>query len=80
MTKPIAKTRKTKVPAVSFSMMTFMRFEASATPMTEATVVFFVRAMRTEPSGAIEPRKACGRITSRSDWPNVSPMERAASA
>ncbi len=80
MTKPMAKTRKTATLAVSFSMIVFIRPEASATPMTEATVVFFVRAMRTDPSGAMAPRKAWGRITSRRLWVKVSPIERAASA
>ena len=80
MTNPIAKTMKTVTLAVSFSMIVFIRPEASATPMIDATVVFLVRAMSTEPSGAMAPRNACGRITSRIDWANVRPMERAASA
>ena len=50
------------------------------TPMTTATVVFFVSAMSALPRGTIAPRNACGRMTSRSDWLNVSPIERAASA
>jgi hypothetical protein len=80
ITKPRAKTKNTDTLAVSFSMISFIRPEASATPMIEATVVFFVKAMSTEPSGAIEPRKACGRITLRRLWVKVRPMERAASA
>ena len=80
MTKPIAKIRKTVTLAVSFSMIVFISPDASATPMIDATVVFLVRAMSTEPSGAMAPRNAWGRITSRSDWPKVSPIERAASA
>ena len=66
--------------AVSFSMISLMSSEASATTMTEATVVFLVSAMSTEPSGATAPRKACGRMTSRRLWPKVRPIERAASA
>ena len=66
--------------AVSFSMIFDIRPAASATPMIAATVVFLISAISVEPSGAIAPRNACGRITSRSDWPNVSPIDRAASA
>ena len=43
-------------------------------------MVFLVRAISTEPSGAMAPRKAWGMITSRMDWPKVRPMARAASA
>ena len=61
--------------AVSFSMIVFIRPRASATPMIDATVVFLVRAMSTEPSGAMAPRNAWGRITSRSDWAKVRPID-----
>lgn len=50
------------------------------TPMTKATVVFLIRAMKVEPIGAIEPRKACGSTTSRRDCLKVRPTGRAASA
>ena len=48
--------------------------------MTAATVVFLMRAMSVEPRGAIAPRKAWGRSTSRIDCAKVSPIEREASA
>ena len=67
--------------APSFSVISASRPAASAVPrITAATVVFLIKAMRVDPSGAIDPRNACGSSTSFSDWPNVSPMERAASA
>ena len=54
---------------------------ASAVPRTTAaTVVFLMRAMRVDPSGAMEPRNACGRRTSRRVWAKVRPIARAASA
>ena len=53
---------------------------SSSTPNAAAIEVFLVRAMTTLISGGTTVRNACGRITSRSDWVKVSPMERAASA
>ena len=51
--------------------------------MTEkpaAMDVFFTMAMRTLPSGGMTVRNAWGSTISRSDWPNVRPIARAASA
>ena len=39
-----------------------------------AIELFFTIAMNTLPRGGITVRKACGRTTSRSDWPKVRPM------
>ena len=72
--------RKTSRPLPSFSIISCMRLAASATPMTTATVVFLVSAMMVDPIGATDPRKACGSITWRMVCPNVSPIDRAASA
>ena len=41
---------------------------------------FLTMAMITLPSGGTTLRSAWGSTTNRSDWPNVSPMARAASA
>ena len=49
------------------------------TEIADAIEVFFVSAMKTLASGATTLRSACGRTTKRIDWPNVRPMERAAS-
>ena len=43
-------------------------------------MVFLVSAIRVLPSGATAPRNACGRMTWRSVWVKVRPIERAASA
>ena len=63
-----------------FSIISFISSAASATPMAEAIVVFFTRAISTEPSGLITARKACGSRISRRFWPKLRPSERAASA
>src|SRR5690625_7801794 len=60
--------------------MYFITKEMSATEIAEATVVFLIKAMKVLPSGAIEPRKACGRITSRAAGRKERPIARAASA
>ena len=60
--------------------MVFIRPEASATDAAAATVEFLVRAMSTLPSGATDPRNACGRMISRAAGQNDSPIARAASA
>ena len=41
---------------------------------------FFTMAISTLPSGGTTLRNAWGSTTNCSDWPNVSPMARAASA
>ena len=43
-----------------FSVISFISRAASATPIAEAMVVFFVSAINTDPSGMITARKACG--------------------
>jgi len=53
---------------------------SSSTPKAAAIEVFLVKAMTTLMSGGTTVRNAWGRITSRSDWVKVSPIERAASA
>ena len=58
----------------------FISSAASATPIAEATVVFLVSAISTEPSGAITARIACGSTTMPSTWVNVRPIALAASA
>ncbi len=60
--------------------MPFIRYDASATPIVATTVVFLVSAIKTLPSGAMAPRKACGRITLESVLVKSSPIARAASA
>ena len=62
------------------SIIVFITDAAWTTPAAWATVVFFARAMSVLPSGAIAPRKACGRMISRIVAPNPSPIARAASA
>jgi hypothetical protein len=42
--------------------------------------VFLISAITTLMIGGTTVRNACGSTTSRSDWVNVSPIERAASA
>lgn len=60
--------------AASVSIISDISSDASATPITEAIVVFFVSAIRTLPSGAITARNAWGGSTiSRRFWMNVSP-------
>ena len=66
--------------AAVFSIISFISSAASATPIAEAIVVFFVNAISTDPSGMIAARKAWGSRTIRRFWPNVKPSERAASA
>ena len=78
---PAAITRKTAVNlSASFSISVVISSAASATPMAEATVVFLVSAISTEPSGAMTARIACGSTMMPSTWVNVSPIARAASA
>ena len=78
---PAAITRNTAVSlSDSFSISVIISAAASATPMAEATVVFLVSAISTDPSGAITARMACGRTTMPSTWVNVRPIARAASA
>ena len=45
-----------------FSTLVFISSEASATPMTDAMVVFFVNAMSVLPSGTMAPRRAWGKM------------------
>ena len=60
--------------------MVFIKNEASATPMTDAIVVFFVSAISTLPSGPMTARNAWGSTTMVTFWVNVIPSERPASA
>ncbi len=65
-TKPNAKVRKiATITSGRNSIIVRMSPEASATPAAAATVEFLVSAMSTLPSGATEPRNACGRMISR---------------
>ena len=43
-------------------------------------MVFLINAIKTDPSGMITARNACGSNTIRRFWLNVNPSERAASA
>ena len=64
-----------------YSIMVLMRLEVSvATEAAAATVEFLSRAISVLPSGATEPRNACGRMTIDADWKKLRPSERAASA
>src|SRR5690606_15243426 len=65
---------------VSSKVSRMTKADPARYPAAIATVVFFVIAIITLPSGAMTDRAACGRITSRSDWKKVSPIARAASA
>ena len=67
--------------AVSFSMIALSARGLGDTDI-DATVVFLVSAMSTDPSGATAPRKACGRIhpAPATLGPGRSPIHRAASA
>ena len=80
MTKPTAKIVPTTSSAAVSSIISFIFSAASATPIAEAIVVFFVNAISTDPSGMITARKACGSSTIRRFWLNVRPSDRAASA
>ena len=51
-----------------------------ATDAAAATVEFLSRAISVLPSGATEPRKACGRMISVADCMKPKPSARAASA
>src|SRR5690606_13328374 len=79
-TKPKAKSPPMRSVCGSFSIISFIRSAASATPMVAATVVFLVRAISTLASGPMTERNACGSTTSRSTWLKFSPSARAASA
>ena len=62
MTNPSAKMKKVGRLAPSFSVISARSPAASVVPRTTAaTVVFLMSAMSVDPSGAIEPRKACGQ-------------------
>ena len=54
-------------------MVDFMSSEASATPMTDAMVVFFVSAMSVLPSGTMAARTACGKTMVLNVWVKDSP-------
>ena len=62
------------------SIISRMRIDTSGTETAAATVVFLMSAITVLPSGAIAPRNACGRITSRAASTKGSPIARAASA
>ena len=79
-TNPAANIAPTVNSAAVFSIISFISSAASATPIAEAIVVFFVNAISTEPNGMITARKACGSRMIRRFWLNVSPSDRAASA
>ena len=53
---------------------------ASATPIVASTVVFLVKAIKVLPSGAMAPRKACGKTMVVMVGRKLSPIARAASA
>ena len=55
-------------------------YRSPATPKAPTMAEFLTMAMITLPSGGTTLRIACGITTNRSDWPNVNPMARAASA
>ena len=57
-----------------------MRFVSSLTPTAAASEELSATPMNTLTSGWTIARKACGKITNRRDWVNVSPMALAASA
>ncbi len=80
MMKPTAKMVPTASSAAVFSIISFINSAASATPMAEAIVVFFVNAISTDPSGMSTARNAWGSNTIRRFCPNVKPSDRAASA
>ena len=80
ITNPIANIPPTNNTAAVFSIISFINSAASATPIADAMVVFFVNAISTEPSGMMTARKACGSMTIRRFCPKVKPSERAASA
>ena len=48
--------------------MSVISSDASATPIADAIVVFFVSAISTLPRGAIAARNACGSTMSRRFW------------
>ena len=66
--------------AAENSNITFISNAASATPIADAIVVFFVYEISTEPTGMMTARKACGSRTIRRFCANVRPSDRAASA
>ena len=62
------------------SIISFISSAASATPIAEAIVVFFVSAISTEPIGMRTARKACGSSTIPRFCPKLRPSDLAASA
>ncbi len=64
-TNPSVKIVPTVTSAAVFSIISFISNAASATPIADAIVVFFVNAISTEPSGMMTARKACGSRTIR---------------
>ena len=81
MIKPTAKMKKMRNSWLAcISIVDFMSREASATPMAEAMVVFFVRAMSVLPNGTMAARTAWGKMIVLKVCEKLNPNERAASA